>query len=1362
MDWANRYLVSGGMTCWSALLGMAVCLATPVDAATDPSVVCHLKFEDAGGKLADASGHGHHAVARGAVRCDGVDGHGRYFDGREQWVELPMSAAIRDLKALTVEAWCRPDRLAHTQVIMAPNWGLRWRLGQTSWFHVSGADRASLLLQSPTAVALTFPGGTWIHLMGTYDGRQACLYMNGKLERRRKVPATFKPRHEDRLISIGKGYPTGEGFNGTIDEIVIHNKALTTDEAVARYKWCKTHFEPAPPPPKAVPGTLDGQVYKPAWKAVQLDGYWARFSNTGQMTVSTPLLSLAGAAGRKQNFYKRVTGGLTMVPRGPSTLRIEGETSDGLGVRQTVTMEKRTTRVEIDVKAIGRRPGAPYLYAGFHMWPCAVPFVGYTTDGLVKGKMLDLDHPVRFVRGLEMVHLGMFPGRQARSIRVRYRFDKGTAFHMGAARGNPSKWIPGYANTGMRIGPTELASWKQGDRCRIAFEVERVPGTEAPVYDASKAAAVTRDLPFDFAPTYEAKPGHVAVKLTDRHAPVFGVGETAVLIIHVPPEQFSRNPTVHYQVADAYTKKVVKREAMKPTPTWWTWQPHVQFRSDRRGVYDLHVEVRDEAGKVITAADRELVFCGPIEQPVLKPGTLPKRTLVDQVNCVKPDGKHAFYSRSNKSHVIQTKAGPARATLRYDQMKALGTRECDWFGFRFRLKHPDRVHMIEVDYPDVDNMTVSVCVFEPTHTTGAKPGMAVQRVASGVKTGDVLPVSNKIQTMRSIYFASAPWCAVQVQDLHHSHHTGEHPGAATAIRVYELDGPLPRLAGSDKPTERLFGTHTEWGNLFAGAMGHGTLRKEYARFPDTGGYAAGFRAAENLVRYLRYRGETMYMYGIYRYRSAQFLSRWFPRSGAAGKNIDMAAVLAKMFEYNNLKLVLCTLVNTPLSIGRLNDVADWEMRQGADSCQQVSPDGLQDIRNAFFMAPNPFHPRVQREYARLADELGDQYGRYKSVAGVAWVCGNCWEPSLMRGATRPDTAKDVFEDRFYRYTWDDTTMRAFAKRFNLTLPGKPDDPKRFRTRYDWVMKNHRQRYTDFRCEQMLALHKTLRDALCRHAPHLRHIVIDQHTAQLYHFRPGKIAPETILKAVASNPKLYVGVPRITYLHHMSEATGKRFTEHGRTPRAWVPALRKLLLDEPTARALDTGARGGCFLHRQFYENNSYYDPERKWVFDFPTGPRYRSRPTWLSCISYPQPGGRAFLEDFVLMLARATPSCIAYMWSDGTIALGHERLLGEFGAAFRCLPIGLYVDVHSGDGVFVRGMKEAHRGERVFYAVSIKPTPAQVAIRITGAVKQVRDAVTGETLPVANDGACRVALRPFELRVFRASPGSVTLAPAGR
>jgi Concanavalin A-like lectin/glucanases superfamily len=197
--------------------------------------------------ILDSSGNGLHGTKTNTTLTTdrfGESGAALHFDG-SGWVEIQDAPVLRPATSWTVSAWVRPETLTspYNERIIdkggddysgIPGYSLmytpdrRFLFGNT-W---GGGDQGNII--SLTQVQ----SSDWYSLVGTYDGLNARLYINGQLEA--MSPMTWsidstKPVQIGRFEgNINPPHWTSL-FNGSIDEIRIYDRAITPIEVTDLY-----------------------------------------------------------------------------------------------------------------------------------------------------------------------------------------------------------------------------------------------------------------------------------------------------------------------------------------------------------------------------------------------------------------------------------------------------------------------------------------------------------------------------------------------------------------------------------------------------------------------------------------------------------------------------------------------------------------------------------------------------------------------------------------------------------------------------------------------------------------------------------------------------------------------------------------------------------------------------------------------------------------------------------------------------------------------------------------------------------------------------------------------------------------------
>ena len=204
--------------------------------ADSPSAYWRLG-ETSGATVQDSAGS-HNGTATavaygrpGAIANDNDTALG--FDGASSLVEVPYSPEL-NTSAFSLECWAKPG-LEEAGTIMA------------SYDSAGGFDLNAFYVTSTWNVSMEGPSPTflnsrrilanqWNHLVVTYNGSNACLYVNGVLTATR-AGATYSPNIS---APITFGMPTSTpnpnaAFMGDLDEVAVYDHALSADRVAVHY-----------------------------------------------------------------------------------------------------------------------------------------------------------------------------------------------------------------------------------------------------------------------------------------------------------------------------------------------------------------------------------------------------------------------------------------------------------------------------------------------------------------------------------------------------------------------------------------------------------------------------------------------------------------------------------------------------------------------------------------------------------------------------------------------------------------------------------------------------------------------------------------------------------------------------------------------------------------------------------------------------------------------------------------------------------------------------------------------------------------------------------------------------------------------
>ncbi len=232
------------------------------------------------------------AVGGAISTASGRFGRALSFDGVNDKVEVPDSASLELVNALTVEAWVQPKSSRLHAPVVTKETSNYYTYKLEAGGEVKGIPEG-FISDAPWSWedaedTKALPNGTWSHLAMTYDGTNMRLYVNGTLVSTR---IAAKPTVNGLKLMIG-AYKTSNFYEGLIDEVRIYNRALSTSEIGADMNTAVVSSGPSDSTPPSAPGNLSatGSLGKVTlgWEAsndnVGVSGYEVYRSTTAGFT----------------------------------------------------------------------------------------------------------------------------------------------------------------------------------------------------------------------------------------------------------------------------------------------------------------------------------------------------------------------------------------------------------------------------------------------------------------------------------------------------------------------------------------------------------------------------------------------------------------------------------------------------------------------------------------------------------------------------------------------------------------------------------------------------------------------------------------------------------------------------------------------------------------------------------------------------------------------------------------------------------------------------------------------------------------------------------------------------------------------
>jgi hypothetical protein len=187
------------------------------------------------GNPLDNSSYASNATAEAVSYVPSMHGAALKVDAASK-VQIPDGPSWA-LTAATVEMWIKPAAIPPGSYgDTTPRAGLLDKEGQVGLFLQPGGRLSCSLGGNPTGGNVLVD--VWTHVACTTDGAQATLYINGTLIA--SQPASTI-QHTAAAVSIGANSPSGDPFDGAIDDLRVWSVARTEAELFEAAGPARTH-----------------------------------------------------------------------------------------------------------------------------------------------------------------------------------------------------------------------------------------------------------------------------------------------------------------------------------------------------------------------------------------------------------------------------------------------------------------------------------------------------------------------------------------------------------------------------------------------------------------------------------------------------------------------------------------------------------------------------------------------------------------------------------------------------------------------------------------------------------------------------------------------------------------------------------------------------------------------------------------------------------------------------------------------------------------------------------------------------------------------------------------------------------------
>lgn len=614
-----------------------------------------------------------------------------------------------------------------------------------------------------------------------------------------------------------------------------------------------------------------------------------------------------------------------------------------------------------------------------------------------------------------------------------------------------------------------------------------------------------------------------------------------------------------------------------------------------------------------------------------------------------------------------------------------GTNRDDRFAFDFAIDSSFPLYVFDFDYPDDAKRTCDLIVQE----RAAFPGDYTLQV--GYFTGDEYRNTGKTLTHRCLYWTRKGGDSLSVVAL--TARAGV-PAALSRLRVYRVkDARLPSLAVREPPAadgwRRVVGQYWE-----DPAIGFDFGLK------DAHGLANVGELIDRTVAYMKFCGENLFCYpGVWyqgvigddyqpRRHAPDFLNAWYEKFDREGLSF------VPNVNPNNI----------PVKDG-LVTVASME-----DGSLHPTPIAIHSTgrpnRGGWHNSPPNFcflHPDVQRAIEGFVDGLVEQGARHPSFKGVCLhLTMHCllWWGDLRSG-------------------YNDYVIDAFTRDTGIRVP-RASGPLRAKEHADWILANCRDRWVQWRCDQVTRLYVRLAAKLRARRPDLKlwlnsFIQPDMHWPDF--MEDGFMRRQA--REAGLDRTAFAAVPNVIFCQTTLPAFCRK-RERRLFPSDAAYAHNRVLQARPGFFDLLKGARFPLVQNFDLYWENPVGRNGSALNVDGFVETGWR--------VTTLNPSGFHALRDMVLPLRFGD---VLGITKGGYLigTYGMEGPLRQFAAAFRRLPAVVMADVPDFADETVKIRACTFQGRRYLYAVNTSDTPRTVRYRFP-------------------DGSAKLTLAPYELRSF--------------
>jgi hypothetical protein len=160
----------------------------------------------------------------GAPFVDGFIGKAISVNGINQHIKFNRDS-YHSSNQISVAFWFKKTTFETMFFLTCSDFGISGTLSG----EVGSAGFSISIPETNTAQG-AFEKNTWTHYVGSYDGNNIKIYINGQLKETISHPGDIAPIDPGRNLTIGRFLETENYSSVIMDELLIYNRVLTEDE----------------------------------------------------------------------------------------------------------------------------------------------------------------------------------------------------------------------------------------------------------------------------------------------------------------------------------------------------------------------------------------------------------------------------------------------------------------------------------------------------------------------------------------------------------------------------------------------------------------------------------------------------------------------------------------------------------------------------------------------------------------------------------------------------------------------------------------------------------------------------------------------------------------------------------------------------------------------------------------------------------------------------------------------------------------------------------------------------------------------------------------------------------------------------